>query len=118
MDYQLLFMRKRQDTSCRGRSVWFLFLTAYCLLSLAATTLGQTATAQGNAPTEVERITVEELKSLLASNQPITIIDARSPGSYDASDRQIKGAVRLTYDEIEAHLKEIPRDREIVTYCT
>ena len=66
----------------------------------------------------VERITVEELKSKITKNEPLTIIDDRSQGSYDASETQIKGSIRMTVDEIQSRLKEIPRDREIITYCT
>ena len=34
------------------------------------------------------------------------------------SEIKIKGAVRIPADDIEARLKEIPHDREIVVYCT
>ena len=67
---------------------------------------------------EIARITVDELKEKLAKNAPVFIIDSRSQGSYDNSEIKIKGAVRIPADEIEARLKEIPRDREIVVYCT
>jgi len=67
---------------------------------------------------EVPRITVEELKARLAKNAPVFIIDSRSQGSYDNSEMKIKGAVRIPMDEIEARLSEIPRNREVVIYCT
>lgn len=67
---------------------------------------------------EVPRITVDELKEKLAKNAPVFVIDSRSQSSYDGSEMKIKGAVRIPADEIEARLKEIPRDREIVVYCT
>jgi len=69
-------------------------------------------------PQEVERITVDELKEKLAKNEPVFIIDSRSQGSYESSDAKIKGAVRIPADEVEARLKEIPRDKEIAVYCT
>ena len=98
-----------------------------CLFSALALIGGATvfapierrAAAQGEPKSaEVERITVDELKVMLAENKPVTIIDVRSPSTYDATDTKIKNAVRIPLDEIEARLKEIPRDREIVTYCT
>ena len=67
---------------------------------------------------EVPRITVDELKEKLAKNAHVFIIDSRSQGSYDSSEIKIKGAVRIPADEVEARLKEIPHDREIVVYCT
>ena len=67
---------------------------------------------------EIERITVEELKAKIAKNEPVTIIDSRSQGSYDGSNQKIKGAIRIPANEIESRLKEIPRDKEVVIYCT
>ena len=75
-------------------------------------------TAQGSEDADVERITVDELKAKIAKNEPITILDDRSEGSYESSETQIKGSIRITVDEIQSRSKEIPRDREIVTYCT
>jgi 3-mercaptopyruvate sulfurtransferase SseA len=76
------------------------------------------ATTEHKTEGEIERITVEELKEKLAKNAPVFIIDSRSQGSYDGSEIKIKGALRIPADEIESRLKEIPRDREIVVYCT
>jgi hypothetical protein len=69
-------------------------------------------------PGEVERITVDELKEKLAKHEPVTIIDSRSQGSYDATATKIKGAVRIPMDDVKARLKDIPRDKEIIVYCT
>src|ERR1044071_9403419 len=44
---------------------------------------------------EIERIAVEELKAKIAKNEPVTIIDSRSQGSYDGSNQKIKGAIRI-----------------------
>lgn len=74
--------------------------------------------AEHKEESEVPRITVEELKEKLAKNAPVFIIDSRSQGSYDGSEIKIKGAVRIPADEIESRLSEIPRDREVVIYCT
>jgi hypothetical protein len=85
----------------------------------AASPAGKAAeVTQAAQPAEVERITVEELKGKLAKNEPVFIIDSRSQGSYDATETKIKGALRIPMDEVESRLSEIPRDKEIVTYCT
>jgi predicted LPLAT superfamily acyltransferase len=73
---------------------------------------------QASEDADVERITVDELKAKIAKNEPVTIIDDRSQGSYESSETQIKGSIRITVDEIQSRLKEIPRDHEVVTYCT
>lgn len=78
----------------------------------------QTAPKRPTKPSEVERITVEELKAKLAKGEPLTILDVRVGPSYEASDQTIKGAIRIAPDEIEKHLSELPKDREIVTFCT
>lgn len=69
-------------------------------------------------PGEIERITVDELKAKIAKNEPVTIIDSRSQGSYDGSNQKIKGALRIPMGDIESRLNEIPRDKEVVVYCT
>ena len=90
-------------------------LAVLLMLPLLLSAVGSIAKAQG---TEADRITVEELKDLLAKNAPVTVLDVRTGSSYDDSTMKIKGALRIAPDELEARLKEIPRDREVVTYCT
>ncbi|MCA1594277.1 MAG: hypothetical protein LC754_16950 [Acidobacteria bacterium] len=78
--------------------------------ALAATAAANTqdpATSDG-----VARITLDELKALLASGKPVTVIDVR----YGSSEK-IKGAVNIPLGDFESRVGEIPRDREIVTYC-
>ena len=67
-------------------------------------------------------ITAEELKIKIAGNQPLTIIDVRSSQGYAASSQTIKGALHFKLRRLKsrlalAPLKDIPKDREIVTYC-
>jgi uncharacterized membrane protein len=80
--------------------------------------LPQEATKTAAQPGEVERITVEELKEKIAKHEPVTIIDSRSQGAYDATETKIKGAIRIPADEAQARLKDVPRDKEVVVYCT
>ena len=77
---------------------------------------------QAQAPPAVGTITAEELKAKIAANQPVTIIDVRSPQGYAASTTTIKGAIHFKGRKIKsrlkyAPLKDLPKDREIVTYC-
>ena len=70
----------------------------------------------------VETITAEELMAKLAGNQPVMIIDVRSPQGYAASTTTIKGAIHFKVRKLKsrlkyAPLKDLPKDREIVTYC-
>jgi rhodanese-related sulfurtransferase len=91
------------------------YLFALILLGLSAVTI------QAQTPA-LETITAEELKAKLAGNQPVTIIDVRSPQGYAASTTTIKGAIHFKGRKIQsrlkyAPLKDLPKDREIVTYC-
>ena len=77
--------------------------------------------AQDAAPA-VEMITAEELKAKVANNHPVTIIDVRSSEGYAASPTTVKGAIHFKVRKLKSRLmypplKDLPRDREIVTYC-
>jgi len=102
----------------------------YLLIGTGATMAGPDAGAQDPAqakpdqtkPPETEWITVEELKSKLAKNEAVTIVDLRAGDAFVKSVDKIKGAIhmkarRLRYRLGFAPFKELPRDREIVTYC-
>ena len=92
----------------------------YLLLVLIVAGLS-VVTIQAQTPA-VETITAEELKAKLAGNQPIMIIDVRSPQGYASSTTTIKGAIHFKGRKLKsrlkyAPLKDLPKDREIVTYC-
>ena len=92
------------------------YLFALFVLALSVVTV------QAQTPAAVDMITAEELKAKLAGNEPIVIIDVRSPQGYAASTTTIKGAIHFKSRKIKsrlkyAPLKDLPKDREIVTYC-
>ncbi|MGQ0523034.1 MAG: rhodanese-like domain-containing protein [Betaproteobacteria bacterium] len=62
-------------------------------------------------------ITAVELKSLLARNLPLTVLDLRRKADYDAEPRLVPGARKLEHKEIDEWSKTLPRDRDIVLYC-
>jgi len=79
-------------------------------------------TAQAQTPPAVDMITADALKTKMAANQPVVIIDVRSSEGYAASTTTIKGAIhfklrKLKYRLSYPPLKDVPKDREIVTYC-
>jgi 3-mercaptopyruvate sulfurtransferase SseA len=61
------------------------------------------------------RVTVAELKDLLAKNEAI-VIDVRNQTSYDAG--HIRGARLIPETDVVGHASELPRDKFIVTYCS
>lgn len=64
------------------------------------------------------RIKPDELRALIEGSQNPFIVDLRHPLDMLTDPRVIPGAIRLTPDELAARHDEIPRDREIILYCT
>lgn len=82
-----------------------------------------TIRAQTPAAPPVNMISVDELKTKMNSNQAVTIIDVRSSESYAAATATIKGAIhfkvrKLKYRLAYPPMNSVPKDREIVTYCS
>jgi hypothetical protein len=65
-------------------------------------------------PQEVppDRVTLEEFTRLRAAGK-VFVLDVR----YQI-DRKIKGATHIPLGDLEARLADLPRDREIITYCS
>jgi rhodanese-related sulfurtransferase len=96
-----------------------ILLILLILFTFGGVVFGQEANKK---PTSVPLISVDELKSQLAANQPVTLIDVRSAEGYAQSDRKIKGAIhvklrRLRHRITMPPLKNVPRDQQVVTYC-
>jgi rhodanese-related sulfurtransferase len=71
---------------------------------------------------KIDLITVEELKTKVAANEPLLIIDVRSSESYANSRSKIKGALHFQVRKLKYRLgfpplKDVPKDREVITYC-
>jgi membrane protein DedA with SNARE-associated domain len=64
------------------------------------------------------RISTAELKDLMDSGNAPLIVDVRNRSAHLHDPRRIPGALKMTIDEIDARLGELPRDREIILYCT
>lgn len=77
-----------------------------------------TAGAQPTRPIphpSVARISLEDTVDGLEQGQ-LVIVDVRSSDSYAKS--HIKGSISIPEEEIEARADELPRDKDIVLYCT
>ena len=64
------------------------------------------------------RIAPEELKRRLHAGEDVFVVDLRSERDFAAGLPAIPGARRFTTAEIADRHAEIPRDREVVLYCT
>ena len=66
----------------------------------------------------IARITPKELMDKLTAQEKISIVDLRQPMDIEAFPQMIPGALRIAMEEIEERHTEIPRDRDIVLYCS
>jgi membrane protein DedA with SNARE-associated domain/rhodanese-related sulfurtransferase len=64
------------------------------------------------------KITVDELKQRMDAGEPVTVVDVRHPLALELDPETIPGAMNFMIEEIEHRHQEIPRDRDIVLYCT
>jgi rhodanese-related sulfurtransferase len=69
---------------------------------------------------EMERysITAEALHALLASNQEVLVIDVRQPLDLLGDSVIIAGAQWLAPDEVRANPSLLPKERDLIVYCT
>jgi len=64
------------------------------------------------------RISVAELNQLIQEGSQPLIIDVRSASARALEPRWIPGALHISLPDVDVHLKELPRDRDIILYCT
>jgi rhodanese-related sulfurtransferase len=72
--------------------------------------------------TKIDLITVDELKNKVSAKEQLLILDVRSSESYANSRLKIKGALHFNVRKLKFRLsfpplKDVPRDRAVVTYC-
>lgn len=64
------------------------------------------------------RVEPRELKEMLERGQAVYIIDLRHPLDYLPDPRTLPGAVLMTPEQLLARSTDIPRDRDVVLFCT
>src|SRR5207247_11272931 len=64
------------------------------------------------------RITVDELHQKLEAGENPIILDLRSPGELERDPSLIRGARHMTMEEVPLRQHELPRDRDIILYCS
>jgi rhodanese-related sulfurtransferase len=64
------------------------------------------------------RVSPPAVKAVMDRGEPLVFLDVRSPEAWDSSGNQIPGAIRLPLTDFEAHADELPREGEIIAYCT
>jgi rhodanese-related sulfurtransferase len=64
------------------------------------------------------RLEPEDLKKQLDSGEPVYIVDLRHPLELLPDPFMLPGALHFSPEELSKRHQEIPRDRDIVLYCT
>lgn len=64
------------------------------------------------------RISVDELHRRMEAGETPLVVDVRSHTARSLEPRHIPNALHLPMHGFEGHIRELPRDREIVLYCS
>ena|SRR5215210_1155571 len=91
------------------------------LICLAATNL-KAGSPPDHPVSEIQFVTADELKKKISNNEPVAIVDVRATSGLLDGDNKIKGAVYVKLRRLKTRLnmpplKDVPRNREVVTYC-
>jgi rhodanese-related sulfurtransferase len=108
-----MIFRTRRDRVC---ALLLISCAVACMAEVGKGTLAQAK------PAEVQFVTAEELKAKLSRNESVAIIDVRATSGLLESGNKIKGAVYVKLRRLKSRLgmpplKDVPRNREVVTYC-
>ena len=118
-------VKRRRRSSGRKGSTWgkSLLIPAVVALVAVALVVGIILSADGKETSavnllpnpDVPRINLDETQAMLEQGQAI-LVDVRSRESFEKS--HAAGALSIPEDEMGARLTELPRDQEIILYCT
>jgi membrane protein DedA with SNARE-associated domain/rhodanese-related sulfurtransferase len=64
------------------------------------------------------RITVDELFQKQEAGENLLVLDLRSQIEFEQNPALIRSALHMTLDEVPLRESEIPRDRDIILYCS
>jgi hypothetical protein len=75
---------------------------------------------RSKSQSELERhsVSVEQLQSMMVSGQEVLLFDVRQPLDLLAYPELISGAKRIPPEEVLKTPSLLPRDEDIVVYCT
>ena len=66
----------------------------------------------------INTISVDKLLRIIGTDRCPAVIDVRSDEEFSADNRFIPGALTMDATELDARLRELPKDRDIVFYCS
>lgn len=66
----------------------------------------------------INRVGPEELLSMIEGEEPVTIVDLRSPAEVEKTGLKVRGARVLRPAELRKHFEQLPAGNEVILYCT
>jgi membrane protein DedA with SNARE-associated domain len=66
----------------------------------------------------VDRVTPEQLKKMMESGEDLTIVDLRRSLEVEYYNVKLPGAIWIDLDELENREQEIPREKDVILYCS
>src|ERR1700674_787067 len=66
----------------------------------------------------IARVTVDELKRKIDAGEELVIVDLRHSMDFEADPETIPGAFRMDAKDLQEKSDPLPRDREVILYCT
>ncbi|MGH9670476.1 MAG: VTT domain-containing protein [Terriglobales bacterium] len=64
------------------------------------------------------RVQPHEVHEMLNQGRELAIVDLRSSAAIQRDPQKLPGALLIPPEEFEQHWERIPRDREVILYCT
>ena len=103
-----------------SRKLIFSFYVAASVVIISFSSTVHAQKADVLAP--VDFVSPEELKAKMVRNEPVVIIDVRATTGMLESENKIKGSVHVKLRHLRSRLsfpplKDVPHNREVVTYC-
>ena len=59
-------------------------------------------------------VTTEWVRERMKSAEPLFFVELRHAGDLDLTVKKVRGALRVTTDDAQQHLSEIPKERVVV----
>jgi membrane protein DedA with SNARE-associated domain len=66
----------------------------------------------------VARVTPEELKKMIESGEDLAVVDLRRSLEVEHYNVKLPGAIWIDLDELDQRQEEIPRDKDVILYCS
>ena len=64
------------------------------------------------------RISVEDLYRMMQEGGAPVVVDVRSASAREIDPRRVPGSISVDLANLDAHVAELPPDRDIIVYCT